>query len=34
MIEISPDYQFEPEDVIVVIGKIEILTGWNRKCEE
>ena len=31
MIEISPDYQFEPEDVIVVIGKIENI---NRREQE
>ena len=31
MIEISPDYQFEPEDVIVVIGKIENINRLERE---
>ena len=31
MIEISPDYQFEPEDVIVVIGKIENINRLEQE---
>ena len=31
MIEISPDYQFTPEDVIVVIGKIENINRLERE---